>query len=81
MDTTKVEAIATQAVREVEFSFTITSIVLDAGTWEIWFSGVSPIFSVNIQDADLSHDSLVRSIIKLQLLKHAVSTKSQLAAS
>jgi hypothetical protein len=82
MDRTKLEAIATQAIREVGFSFRIMSILLDAGTWEIWFSGVvSPTFSVKIQDADLSHDGLVRSTIKLELLKHAVSTKSQRAAS
>jgi hypothetical protein len=52
MDRTRLEVIATQAVREVGFSFTIQSIVSDAGTWEIWFSGVSPTFSVKIQDAD-----------------------------
>jgi len=47
MDTTKVEAIATQAVREVGFSFTITSIVL----------------SERIQDADLPQESLFAALL------------------
>ena len=76
MDRTKLEAIANEAVREVGFSFKLTSVVMDSGTWEIWFTGMSPTFSVKIQDEDLSHEDLVRSLIKLELLKHAVARQT-----
>ena len=81
MDRTTLETIANEAVREVGFSFKLTSVLMDSGTWEIWFSGMSPAFSVKIQDKDLPHKDLVRGLIKLELLKHAVSTSQQRAAS
>ena len=80
MERDKLETIANEAAGEVGFSFKLTSVLSDAGTWEIWFSGVHPTFSVKIQDADLAHEALVRSRIKLELLRHAVST-NQGAAS
>src|SRR6187455_607696 len=79
-DTTKVEAIATQAVREVGFSFTITSTVLDAGPYEIWFSGY-PLSSPRGFKMRTYRRRACSQHFKQELSKHHVSTTSHLAAS